>query len=363
MEYLTLKVSSSSRGLIYERDFSVLDLFQSYVRLAVSNLVEQSCLKQDEPYQATLIPRFDNGVDSETAIPQAGFGNAWLTILVDETSSKEIPIRSFILQISTLAPDARAFQIYVPLSVLDSTVSNIKTALLKLEFIKEEEVIETGFYVYSGIAPRGNQEILHAFPNDYEDIKIEVVEISQDENYPVKEMPECIYEHSVPVEQTLTIFFKREGFARLNRFVAENGSHKQEIGGVLIGEVYCRAGSDQLFVEVEDFIPAEQTNADACSLRFTHQTFQTLREKKSILFAESKRIVGWYHTHPPIAINVGGREEVTTSFFSVDDTVLHSRFFGAPWQVALVMDAESDERICFCWSNGAITTSSLHVSE
>jgi hypothetical protein len=266
------------------------------------------------------------------------------------------------LKVSTSPPGGNLYRVHVPVSALDPITGKIKVSLLEMGILKGDEVIQADLYASSGDAPRFNQDVVHALPDDFEDLQIEVIESSTEEKPPVRAMPECIYQHNSADDQPLTIFFKQEGFEKLNRFVAENGSRKREIGGILIGEVYRRPNSDHLFVEVEDFIAAEQTEADAVSLRFTHQSFQVLRDKKSLLFTKNKLIVGWYHTHPLISIIEGGCEKLTTSFFSADDLALHRQFFSEPWQVALVMDAESSERICFWWSNGKIVKSGFHVS-
>jgi hypothetical protein len=56
----------------------------------------------------------------------------------------------------------------------------------------------------------------------------------------------------------------------------------------------------------------------------------------------TRRILGWYHTHPGFGI-----------FLSDMDMFIHGNFFNLPWQVALVYDPHSGEEGLFLWKDGS----------
>jgi proteasome lid subunit RPN8/RPN11 len=149
------------------------------------------------------------------------------------------------------------------------------------------------------------------------------------------------------------IFMQRDVLTRLTAFIITNGSVTREIGGVLAGAVYHHPGREGLWVDIEDFIPAEQTEASAVSLRFTHETWQQIQADKATRFGDEKLIVGWYHTHPA-KLRVGLKSQNLKHFLSTDDITVHHDTFSERWQVAMVTDPRCSVITFFAWHDGTL---------
>lgn len=109
-----------------------------------------------------------------------------------------------------------------------------------------------------------------------------------------------------------------------------------EICGVLIGE---EAGGVTV---IEELIEGEGAAKAGTHVTFTQDTWAHIYSVKDRDFP-SKRITGWYHSHPGFGI-----------FLSRQDLFIHENFFSAPEQVAWVYDPHSDEEGCFGWVDGAV---------
>ena len=371
MEYLTLKISSATRGPIYEKDFTVTDVFGSFVRVLVSQMVKIGLLKDKERYWSAVAPGYDDQAQFNKMIwEKADGGNGsenpgeqWLTILLDHKTKLDAPIRYFTLELHTLPPDARLYRKDFPMSDVEYLTDRVKGALVKMSLIGADEAIESRLCARSGDSPRFNQETIHALRDELSALQIRVESAPREDTFAERPMPTCSCGHGGEQrDQQLVIFFRKGGLEDLAVYVKQNASRRKETGGILIGQVYRAPDDGRLHLEIENFIAAEQAQADAVSLRFTHETFQALRAEKQKRFSDTKRIVGWYHTHPPLPVSVGDRK-VTTSFFSSDDLAVHRQIFNKPWQVAMVLDAESSERVFFRWEGDKVVESGFHVSE
>ncbi len=120
-------------------------------------------------------------------------------------------------------------------------------------------------------------------------------------------------------------------------------SSSNEVGGVLIGDVYKWDGV--YYVKIDSCIQGTYMETGPAHARFTADTWaqaMSLREKKY----PDKVIVGWYHSHPSLGI-----------FLSGMDLGIHRGFFTSPWHVALVFDAQKQKMGFFTWENEQIRNS------
>lgn len=113
-----------------------------------------------------------------------------------------------------------------------------------------------------------------------------------------------------------------------------------ELGGVLLGHAYHYEG--QLFVEVVAALPAVSGDRGPVHFTFTADAWSQIHHDRDHHYPELN-IVGWFHTHPDLAV-----------FFSVDDVVVHTAAFVLPWHVALVVDPIRDEMAYFGWQEEKI---------
>lgn len=109
-----------------------------------------------------------------------------------------------------------------------------------------------------------------------------------------------------------------------------------ECGGVLVGSV--RDGT----LLINSAIEARRAVGTATSLTFTHEAWD---EVNDVMAREhpDEQMVGWYHSHPGVGI-----------FMSEYDTFIQTNFFGAPWQVAYVVDPVRDESSFFGWQGSEL---------
>jgi len=111
---------------------------------------------------------------------------------------------------------------------------------------------------------------------------------------------------------------------------------KAEICGVLIGV------HDNNQTQIEDCIAGAHSDKGGAHVTFTQDTWEHIYQIKDRDFP-TKKIVGWYHSHPGFGV-----------FLSEHDLFIHQNFFSAKHQVAWVYDPHSDEDGCFVWENEKI---------
>lgn len=122
----------------------------------------------------------------------------------------------------------------------------------------------------------------------------------------------------------------------LDELVAEaRRSPRAEVGGVLVGGYY--EYNSIRFVTVDGWIPARLAESERLAVHFTHDAWAAVERERERRFP-TKRMVGWYHTHPRSGIYFSGR-----------DTFAHRSFFSLPWQTALVIDPSTGDLGFFSW--------------
>jgi len=111
-----------------------------------------------------------------------------------------------------------------------------------------------------------------------------------------------------------------------------------EVGGMLVGNVYRDASGP--FLSIEAVVRGEQAAARDTQVTFTAETWQHIQKIMDDTHP-TKRIVGWYHTHPGFGI-----------FLSDMDVFIHENFFSLAWQTAFVFDPLSLDEGVFVWRDG-----------
>ena len=120
-------------------------------------------------------------------------------------------------------------------------------------------------------------------------------------------------------------------------------SQTEENGGYLIGNVYRNPDSPEdedhpdfkWLVDITTIVPAEGTFGNSLLLLFTSETWSRLNQRIDQEFPNQK-LIGWYHTHLFPASDSFGLSEL--------DQVLHRQFFTKPWQVALLLNIETNDQ-------------------
>lgn len=179
---------------------------------------------------------------------------------------------------------------------------------------------------------------------EHEDFHIEISEV-EEKSIKRKPMPEGsrIIKWGQPREDTPAIFISQEAYATINQHVSSN--MRQEVGGILVGDVYLSPDNNRHYLIIEVAIVAKFTEAGGAHVTFTHDTWEEIWHEMDQHFPE-KRILGWYHSHPGMGV-----------FFSGADMFVHSSFFSRFWQVALVCDPLKDTAGFLQWHGDKIKSS------
>lgn len=176
-------------------------------------------------------------------------------------------------------------------------------------------------------------------------IGIKVIE-TQSLISPNQEKPPLLESSLTPVGKPDTdkvqILVGPQAFSRIDQHIRSDMTH--EVGGFLVGKPYEWDGKK--YVEILDAVSAEATSSSAVHLTISPNTWvqaqNLLREKFPDMY-----IVGWYHTHPRMAL-----------FLSSQDLSIHEGFFREAWHVALVLDPTRSEAAFFIWDEGRVRIAS-----
>lgn len=112
------------------------------------------------------------------------------------------------------------------------------------------------------------------------------------------------------------------------------GSHREEQGGLLLGEVYADgavAGASRV-VHVTQAVAATDFASTGVSLRMASGVWQDARSR----LGPDELIVGWYHSHPGLG-----------AFFSQTDRRTQRGFFPHAYSVGWVLDPLRGESAWF----------------
>lgn len=109
-----------------------------------------------------------------------------------------------------------------------------------------------------------------------------------------------------------------------------------EVGGLLAGDLRPDG------VMVVGAVRAEGASGDVTSLTFTHESWSAMLAELEAQYPGAE-IVGWYHSHPGHGV-----------FLSRHDEFIHSNFFPAAWQFAIVVDPHHHNEGLFMWRDGQL---------
>ena len=125
------------------------------------------------------------------------------------------------------------------------------------------------------------------------------------------------------------------GQARLSAFETV-ARHRNERGGLLLGEVFTTDGSHDPVrsraVVVTAAIAAEDFSSSGVALRMESDVWNRARTRR----AANELIVGWYHSHPGLG-----------AFFSHTDRRTQAAFFAQPYSVGWVLDPDDGSEAFF----------------
>src|ERR1700722_20184161 len=115
MPYITIRVSSPTRGIIYEKDYSLDVVFGPFVKVKVSHLVGLGLLKEGDEYWAGITPRFDDSGKFDDAIwelpnePMLKPGQGWLVLRTDGMADAT-PMKYFTFELHPVRADANWYR-------------------------------------------------------------------------------------------------------------------------------------------------------------------------------------------------------------------------------------------------------------
>lgn len=123
--------------------------------------------------------------------------------------------------------------------------------------------------------------------------------------------------------------------------VAQPVSDYVEVGGFLVGQVYRAGAMDQLLVDIQHVLAAENTGASLTLLRFTADSWSGLR-RRLVGDLNGLRLLGWWHTHLFPATDSFGLSGL--------DETLQRLYFPSPWHFAALLNVSADQgRVLRCY--------------
>ncbi len=129
------------------------------------------------------------------------------------------------------------------------------------------------------------------------------------------------------------VYFSNDAFRFIDDYSRTDTS--RELGGFLLG--YYTRERNNLRVWVEAAVAAAYTETDKPGIRFTHQTWEHLKEEKDNKYPGCE-IIGWFRTNPGLG-----------SFMVEQDMFIHEMFFNSFWQVSYIIDSLSMEHAFYGW--------------
>jgi proteasome lid subunit RPN8/RPN11 len=358
MKYLRLSICTEHGTVLFEKDVELATVFDSYVRLCVSDMVVAGHVERGQHYSVQVVPRHSGApaahptVRTEDDSPPS---RGWIELRIDDPASLDRPVRFFTVEIRVSETRLLYSVDAVPLEAGQQFVLNgVIPALVRMGVLKVGDYFRAVYLARDDDRARFDREVVPALRQRSDEL---IEFLAEDE--PV-DFPERSPSHYGAAERLgsaepggVSIFMPRDTRVRLREEARR--SHEEERGGMLVGDVFRDPAGGGWLVEVADFTVNEATISNITVLKHTFETWRqnraTLRER----FAD-KRVVGWYHTHlveASVPTGHGGEVEHTRLFFSSDDVFMHQTFFPEPWYVALVLDPDGDERF-FVNRDGAI---------
>lgn len=355
--YCRVMIESTTRGLVYRKDFEPEPIFTPLVQAFASALVSRQIVQEGEHYRALIVPGYGeatlpHGTLSRDPQKAAEALPAWLNLLcAGDGLGSTTPLSYFTLELR-FVESGLIYRQDLDILALDYFWSNVQTALVRMRVLQHGDLYYPQLFICADDQADFEHEEVQRLPGEGDSALVEVVAVSAAPEL-ASLSPEAlpvIGEHSVTLigaqtadevahQDALRIYITQDALAALEAIARAEVDVEQ--GGMLVGQVYRNAAHpDGYLVVITDYLVAEGTHASLVELRYTfeswaHSTAQ-LRER-----FPGKRIVGWYHTHlVHLTVRDADAPEQTTRtelFFSSDDLFMHRQFFREPWHVAMVL--------------------------
>lgn len=122
-------------------------------------------------------------------------------------------------------------------------------------------------------------------------------------------------------------------------------SDRVEVGGFLVGQVYRETTTAHLLVDIQHVLAAENTSASMALLRFTADSWSSLR-RRLVTDLSGLRLLGWWHTHLFPATDSFGLSGL--------DETLQRLYFPSPWHFAALLNVSPEQgRVLRCYQPDA----------
>ena len=360
-KYFNVKVCSR-HGPIYQKDFKINLVFGNFVRLLVSELRENNIFMINEKVSARIIPKYDfdykfnRGFQRETSRKPTAFQDegGWLSINTDNGIDPEQELKYFTLEICSALRPAGNYLIYTRdfrISELSRFQRNIDTALCTKGLLGESEQTEYLLFARDDDEADFDKEIINAPENDDLILKID----EPDANVKTKKSFKAYNSELVGTysQQDVRVLISRRCYQSLEDASLNQPNPSLESGGVILGQIFEEAEHGGIMVDIDEFIPAREVRASDASLRFTHETWMAINQRRQSEYPD-KATVGWYHTHPFKTVGSAHKGSRLEIFLSHRDAFIHRTFFREPWHLAMVLGYEGKEKGFFQWRDGKI---------
>lgn len=361
MKYLKLRISTEAKGILYEKDVEARNVFESFVRSIVGQLVNLGTIYEGEHYSAIIIPRYGDTMRRGGLLVIDGAKTAektdWIELRYEEPALPDQPVRYFTLELRIKERSLVYRRDFQTLDIgMEYVANGIERALVNLGVLRHGQYYFPVFYAREDDQAQFDRERIPAL----EEQAASLVELISDK--PMRTAFDyrdvAVYANAEEVGMIgpadIRIFVRRDALERIVEEAKRTGD--VERGGILVGQIYEPTDDGRRIVEISDLIAGEHTLSSVIELRYTFETWQarnaTLRER-----FPGKRMVGWYHTHLiDLAVytdETRTKVERTKLFFSRDDLFLHKQFFPDEWYVAMVLDPQG-KSMFFQWKDGDV---------
>lgn len=138
-------------------------------------------------------------------------------------------------------------------------------------------------------------------------------------------------------DRVSTLYILPSAFIELDKHISWNTSTESNLseqGGILVGNVYKDKDSQSVCGVVQHIIPSIKSG-NATYIQFSHQDwilmYKEFEEKYSSIGESEKRlsVIGWYHTHPNMPVNMSRIDKST-----------HAGFFPDVWQFSVIFNPQ-----------------------
>ena len=357
-KYFRVVAVSADLRKLHQRDFEVKELFGTFVRVLVSNMITLGVLTEGLHYSALIIPRytgtprFKPQVIVETKPRKEVDG--WLAMEFEEGPLPDQPVAYCTLEVRVkgmMVTCRQDFEFKLKQISLDHLIA--KDEVFREQeahsfelFAREDDESELRDKGYLSKAEA--DELVELAPEDEGQVTLPEKSLSQ------FEIEEVV--GRMPEPDDLQIVIMRSAYEAVQT-IARNGAQVEE-GGVLVGNVFQVPSAATHLVEISAHILAEEARGTQFELRYTFESWQKRTAELKEKFP-GRRVVGWYHTHL-LKANVFDELEqqmtATEHFFSASDHFMHRQFFPEKWYVAMVLNP-SGEAVFFQWDGNDIVRS------